>query len=212
MKFRQGNIRCFLKGLPVSARLVDIYYLADMASFKKIKPQATDNLIKSRERVKKHGEVFTPPELVNKMLDQLPADVWTDPTKTYCDPTCGTGNFLVEVYKRKLAAGHDPVGALGQIYGVDIMPDNIEDCRTRLRDIALSAIDFTKDYPIIELCGHDAMRGLVDLILNSNIRCGDALDPETFKRFCPNCYDALCPVSEQTGDWMRSEYLLQHEE
>jgi len=80
-------------------------------------------------RVKDTGEVFTPPELVNKMLDQLDYDWETLPDRTFMDPTCGSGNFLVELAKR----GVPPEN----IYGVDLMPDNIQTCHKRLQEIHL---------------------------------------------------------------------------
>lgn len=92
--------------------------------------------MKSKERVKKHGEVFTPTELVEKMLDRLPPEVWTDPYKTFCDPSCGNGNFLVAVLKRKLKMKHTRRQALESVYGVDIMADNVEECRERLLEAA----------------------------------------------------------------------------
>ena len=48
----------------------------------------------------KFGEVFTPTELINDMLDKLPPEVWTDPTKKWLDPAAGFGNFFMEVYPR----------------------------------------------------------------------------------------------------------------
>jgi type I restriction-modification system DNA methylase subunit len=92
----------------------------------------TQPLTKSKARVKQLGEVFTPPELVNEMLDRLPAELWTDPSKTYIDPACGTGNFLVEVVRRKIEAGSTPLQALETTYGIDIMEDNVLECRQRL--------------------------------------------------------------------------------
>jgi hypothetical protein len=96
----------------------------------------TQKLIKSKARVKELGEVFTPPELVNEMLDRLPPELWTDPTKTYIDPACGTGNFLVEVVRRKIEAGSTPLQALETTYGIDIMEDNVQECRQRLLEAA----------------------------------------------------------------------------
>lgn len=54
----------------------------------------------SKEKRKKSGEVFTPPVLINEMLDELPKDVWSDHTKTWLDPCAGIGNFSVFVLKR----------------------------------------------------------------------------------------------------------------
>ena len=46
------------------------------------------------------GEVFTPPAIINAMLDKLPPSVWTDPAKKWLDPAAGFGNFLSVVYQR----------------------------------------------------------------------------------------------------------------
>ena len=90
-------------------------------------------LVKHPDRVKQLGEVFTPTELVLEILDQLPAQVW-DTGKTYLDPTCGNGQFLAAVLIIKMELGHPT--PLSTIYGVDIMQDNVDECRQRLIDIA----------------------------------------------------------------------------
>ena len=57
--------------------------------------------VKSKERVAKHGEVFTNLREVNAMLDLIQADQYTNPLSTWLEPACGTGNFLLEILKRK---------------------------------------------------------------------------------------------------------------
>jgi len=114
----------------------------------------TEKLTKSKARVKELGEVFTPAALVSAMLDKMPADSWL-PDKTWLEPSCGTGNFLVQILQRKLSAGHSPLEALSTIYGIDIMEDNVVETRRRLKEIV--AVD-----------GADA-------ILLKNIRQADAL-------------------------------------
>ena len=56
--------------------------------------------IYSKEKSNKLGEVFTPPKLINDMLDQLPTELWSDKTKTWLDPASGNGNFHIIVLKR----------------------------------------------------------------------------------------------------------------
>jgi len=90
-------------------------------------------LVRSQARSDAHGEVFTPTELVLEMLEELPDDMWED-GKTFLDPTCGNGQFLAAVAIVKKEMGHDSV--LQSIYGVDLMADNVEDCRKRLLAIA----------------------------------------------------------------------------
>jgi type I restriction-modification system DNA methylase subunit len=104
-------------------------------------------------RIKSTGEVFTPTPLVQEILDQLPAELFRDPTKTYLDPSCGDGQFLSEVLIRKLENGIEFEAALSTIYGVDIMQDNVDLCRERL------------------LCGREDLRHIVE----KNIVCHDGL-------------------------------------
>ena len=54
----------------------------------------------SKDKSDKHGEVFTPPNLINDILNQFPSDVWSDPTKTWFDPAAGHGNFHVIILQR----------------------------------------------------------------------------------------------------------------
>ena len=123
-------------------------------------------LIKSKERSNAHGEVFTPSWLVNEMLDKLPEDQWTDPSKTFIDPACGNGNFLVEVVRRKIENGSQPLHALTTTYGVDIMPDNIAECQQRLVRVAY------------ELSGADSIPVTFSLAVKKNIKLGDTLSFE----------------------------------
>jgi type I restriction-modification system DNA methylase subunit len=104
-------------------------------------------------RVKATGEVFTPTELVQEILDQIPTDQWQDPVKTFLDNSCGDGQFLGEVLIRKMENGHTFEQALSTIYGVDLMQDNVDLCRERL------------------LCGREDLRHIVE----KNIVCHDAL-------------------------------------
>jgi hypothetical protein len=87
---------------------------------------------RDRQRVKATGEVFTPTPLVQEMLDQLPSEVFTDPTKTFLEPSCGDGQFLSEVIIRKMENGSTYEQALSTTYGVDLMEDNCIECIKRL--------------------------------------------------------------------------------
>lgn len=91
------------------------------------------NRKKREKRRKRTAEVFTPISLVNEMLDKLSNKVWKEKEdNTFLDPCCGNGNFLVEALRRKLELGHNPTEALKTIHGLDIMQDNIVECRIRL--------------------------------------------------------------------------------
>lgn len=80
-------------------------------------------------------EDFTPTMIVNQMLDKLPNSVYIDFDKIILDYTCGVGNFLVEALNRRLKNCSDineGVKALSTICGVELMADNVEECRNRL--------------------------------------------------------------------------------
>jgi hypothetical protein len=87
-------------------------------------------------RIKKTAEVFTPQYLVIEMLDKLESEnpeLFTDPDKTFIDNSCGDGEFLGEIVIRKMEkSGCSLDKALSTTYGVDIMEDNIEECKKRL--------------------------------------------------------------------------------
>jgi hypothetical protein len=105
-------------------------------------------------RIKATGEVFTPTPLVQEVLDQMPQELFQDPTKTFLDPSCGDGQFLGEVLIRKIENGSTFEQALSTIYGVDLMEDNVDLCRERL------------------LCGREDLRHIVE----RNIVCHNGLD------------------------------------
>jgi len=104
-------------------------------------------------RVKVTGEVFTPTPLVQEILEKLPLGQFTDPTKTFLDPSCGDGQFLGEVIIRKMENGSTFEQALSTTYGVDLMIDNVDLCRERI------------------LCGQEHLRHVVE----KNIQCRDGL-------------------------------------
>jgi hypothetical protein len=87
-------------------------------------------------RIKQTAEVFTPTFLVQEMLDKLEEEnptLFSDPTKTFLDNSCGDGQFLSEVVIRKMErSGCSLEQALSTTYGVEFMEDNVNECRMRL--------------------------------------------------------------------------------
>lgn len=84
------------------------------------------------ERIVATAEVFTPTELVLKMLRECPKETF-GPGRTVLDPACGDGQFLVAVkWVKVLLHGMTEAAALDEIYGVDIMRDNVDICKKRL--------------------------------------------------------------------------------
>jgi len=103
------------------------------------------SFIKSRQRVVDHGEVFTPPEIVDAMLDLVKTESERIDSR-FLEPACGSGNFLIAVLRRKLATvearygkneferRHYALLALMSLYGIEILEDNVEECRALLLD------------------------------------------------------------------------------
>jgi SAM-dependent methyltransferase len=137
--------------------------------------------IKSRQRVTDHGEVFTSEREVNAMLDLVKQETERIDSR-FLEPACGTGNFLVEILRRKLAVVEQrysksqieyerySVIAISSIYGVDLLQDNVEEARKRLFDIFNS--EYTKKYK--NNCKEEC-RTSIKFILERNILRGDAL-------------------------------------
>lgn len=107
---------------------------------------------------KKFGEVYTPDWMVQKMCNMLEdenggAERWRG---TVLEPACGTGNFLMEILKRKLSIGMTETEAAETLFGIDILADNIEESIHRLTELAPTA----------------------ESIFRKNIVCGNFLKPE----------------------------------
>ena len=154
--------------------------------------------IKSRQRVADHGEVFTNPREVNAMLDLVRDESYRLDSR-FLEPACGDGNFLIEILRRKLSLLKDiksqtewefkSLIAVGSCYGIDILPDNAEACRTRLEEYVLSQHPASErlnarsagntiqaQSSVVEECLY-----LLSLryMLQKNIVCGDALTYRT---------------------------------
>jgi hypothetical protein len=137
--------------------------------------------VKSKQRVSDFGEVYTAPAQVNAMLDLVKAEC-NKIDSTFLEPACGNGNFLVEILARKLAVVKKKFGkvqkdyeinmliAIGSIYGIDILPDNCEESRSRMYSIVEKEYKkrFKKDIDIKVLESAKYM-------LSQNIIAGDGL-------------------------------------
>ena len=137
--------------------------------------------VRSRERVKASGEVFTPPELVNEMLDKLPPEVWIDKAKTFIDPAAGNGNFLIEVKRRLLAAGRSEVHILEhQLFAIEIMPDNLIELQHRLGYLINGRPNHKLKFEHFryEHVTHDACGTILneDVLHHRNMVCANALE------------------------------------
>jgi hypothetical protein len=135
------------------------------------------NYVKSKQRVADHGEVFTPERIVDAMLD-LVKDETDRIDSRFLEPACGSGNFLVKILRRKLAAVHFKYGksdfdrrhyallALMSIYGIELLNDNIIECRSNVLEVLVSYFNLEPTDVLYAAASH---------VLSQNIIRGDAL-------------------------------------
>jgi len=141
-----------------------------------VSSEIREQQVKSKQRVADHGEVFTPAWLVAAMLDLVREETERIDSR-FLEPACGSGNFLVQVLRRKLAAvelkygksdferRHYALYGLMCIYGIELLPDNIIDCRANLLDIFA-------DY--LNLNEADELYRAASYVISENLVHGDA--------------------------------------
>lgn len=139
------------------------------------------DLVRSKQRVADHGEVFTPAWIAEAMLDLVKGETERIDSR-FLEPACGSGNFLVQVLRRKLAAvelkfgrsdfekRHYALLGLMCIYGIELLGDNIAECRGNLLVIFAEDLGLNED--------DDLYRAAAN-VLSQNLIHGDALTMRT---------------------------------
>lgn len=125
-------------------------------------------LIKSKDRARDHGEVFTPAHIVKDMCDLIPSELWENIDTKFLEPCCGNGNILAEIAQQKFercSNADEGLRALRSIYGIDILPDNVLESRARL----LSMYNARFDAPPCKLLSAAE-------IVGTNIMLGNSLE------------------------------------
>lgn len=141
--------------------------------------------IRSKQRVRDYGEVFTQDREVNAMLDLVKNETERIESR-FLEPACGTGNFLAPILERKLALVKKRYSrsqeefermallAVSSIYGVELLKDNVQTCIERL--YSQSDGIYTRLYK--DKC-NNKLRSSIRFVLNRNILHGDALTLKT---------------------------------
>lgn len=161
-----------------------------------------DTQTRSRDRVRDHAEVFTAEREVSAMLDLVKNEVERIDSRIL-EPACGHGNFLIAILMRKLAIvakkyrpqqtdwEHYTIQVAASLYGIDILPDNVRQCRARLYDEIVR--EYSQFYP--DKINLDFISS-INYIIEKNIICGDALTLETFDRNQPITFSEWSSVGE----------------
>jgi hypothetical protein len=136
-----------------------------------------EGLVKSRKRVADHGEVFTPSWMVEDMLDLVKIESERIDSR-FLEPACGSGNFLKAVLTRKLGVvqskygkseferRHQALFALMCIYGIELLGDNISECKSILLEVFSTFLSVGPE---------DSWFNAAKNVLDANILQGDAL-------------------------------------
>jgi len=139
------------------------------------------SLIKSKKRVADHGEVFTPAWMVDAMLDLVKGESERIDSR-FLEPACGSGNFLVRVLQRKLATvelkfgksefekRHYALLAMMCMYGVELLADNISECRANMLEIFADYLSLEESEDLYRAASY---------VLSQNLIHGDALKMRT---------------------------------
>lgn len=142
-----------------------------------------EKIIKSKKRVKENAEVFTPNHIVNDMLNLIPEVEYKNPLSKWFEPSCGNGNFLIEIIKRKLSY-YDTnnkdsqeiycLKILSNIYAVELMQDNIDEAIERILKFLDETIFINDDKR------KERFLFLANSILYDNIQIGNFLKDQIF--------------------------------
>jgi hypothetical protein len=144
-----------------------------------------DKQVVSKKRVADHGEVLTGKREVNAMLDLVKQETERIESR-FLEPACGNGNFLTEILDRKLQVVEKRYGqsqleyerytilAVSSIYGIDILEDNVQQCRHRL--FGLFEWSYSR---LFKNKAKNRCREAVRFMLERNIIWGDALTLRT---------------------------------
>ena len=135
------------------------------------------SLVKSKQRVADHGEVFTPAWMVEAMLDLVKEETERIDSR-FLEPACGSGNFIVQILKRKLAVvdlkygksdferQHYALLGLMCIYGIELLTDNIAECRANVLEVFAEYLNLDEADDLFRAATH---------VLSTNLVHGDAL-------------------------------------
>jgi hypothetical protein len=160
-----------------------------------------ENGIRSWERVVDLAEVFTPSWLVEEMLNSIPDKVIVPEARTL-EPSCGNGNFLVEIVARKLQSikisnesnemCFQVFKCITSTYGVDISESNVMEARSRLSDLVFG---FLSKYKINFT--NTNFEHAINYVLRNNILHADFLKNAESLEIIEFTFPKLCYVSQR---------------
>ena len=116
---------------------------------------------KGKDGTKPTNEFFTPYSIVIRMMDKISSEDWADPTKTFLEPSCGSGNFVVGIlYRRIVEYNIDWKQALKTTFALDLVSSNIDEMKERVHKM------------LSQLCDNYS-RQVASRIMNKHFVCHD---------------------------------------
>ena len=144
----------------------------NIEQFLNIDNYATDTRVSRRKDSDVNSqEFFTPYEIVKKMGDKIPEADWSNSEKTFLEPSFGNGQFIIYIIYNRILHGVSWKDALSTLYGVELMPDNVQETKDRIITLLSEMeIPFNKE---------EAMK-----IMDHNLVCSNFFDWD-FENWCP---------------------------
>lgn len=132
----------------------------DIEKFLDLSGYNTEERVNRRKTGKRTQEFFTPYSIVKRMCDKVSDEDWADPKKTFLEPSCGNGQFVIYMIYNRLQHGIDWKTALKTCFALDLMQDNIDEMKERVHKM------------LSQLC-EDYNQAVATRIMDKNFVCHD---------------------------------------
>ena len=143
--------------------------------FLSLEDYATDERQSRRSGSSGTQEFYTPYSIVKRMCDKISEADWSNPEKTFLEPSFGNGQFIIYIIYNRIQHGVSWKDALSTLYGVELMPDNVQETKDRIISL-LSEME-------IQFNKAEALK-----IMDHNLVCSD---------FFKWDFENWCPIKEQ---------------
>lgn len=107
----------------------------NIQDFLNLSNYTTDTRLARRKIARGSQEFFTPYSIVKRMCDKIPDSDWSDPVKTFLEPCLGNGQFYIYIIYNRILHGIDWQTALESAYGLELMQDNVDECKERVIEL-----------------------------------------------------------------------------
>lgn len=107
----------------------------NIKQFLSLEGYITEARVSRRKNNEKTNEFFTPYSIVKRMCEKISEEDWSDPSKTFCEPCFGNGQFILYIIYNRILHGINWLTTLETTFGVELMQDNVDECKDRVIDL-----------------------------------------------------------------------------